>query len=196
MTLIALLRCRRAATAAEFALVLPLLLILLIGMLDAGRLMWTWNSAEKAAQMGVRYAVVTDMVPADLPGYDFALEDGIPGGNAVPTGSFDSTLCDDADCSGNWGYDGTAFGNIVQRVAFFLPAAGAANVEIEYRNVGLGYAGDPNGPDVSPLVTVRLKGLQFQPILFQFFGGSVVLPDFESSLTGEDMSCDPNCFSN
>ena len=55
-----LLRCNQAASSAEFALVLPLLLVLLFGVIDAGRFMWEYNRAEKATQMGVRYAVVTD----------------------------------------------------------------------------------------------------------------------------------------
>ena len=65
---------------------------------------------------------------------------------------------------------------------------GAGNVEIEYRNVGLGYAGDPNGPDVAPLVTVSLNDLQFQPITTMLFGVSVDMPDFRAALTLEDGS--------
>src|SRR5215208_476868 len=52
----------RAASAAEFALVLPFLLALLFGVIDAGRFMWEYNRAEKATQAGARMAVVTDVV--------------------------------------------------------------------------------------------------------------------------------------
>ena len=55
-----LLRDRSAASAAEFALVLPLLLLFLFGIIDAGRFMWEYNRAEKATQVGARVAVVTD----------------------------------------------------------------------------------------------------------------------------------------
>ena len=58
-----LCRDRSGAGAAEFALVLPLFLMFLLGIIDAGRYMWEHNRAEKATQMGTRYAVVTDMVP-------------------------------------------------------------------------------------------------------------------------------------
>ena len=45
-----------------------------------------------------------------------------------------------------------------------------ATSKIEYRNVGLGFAGNPNGPDVSTLVTVKLNGLQFHPVTCLVFG--------------------------
>ena len=67
-----------------------------------------------------------------------------------------------------------------------LPEIQAANVRIDYDYAGLGYAGDPNGVDVAPLVTVRLVGLSFQPLTFILFGGSISLPDFRAALTLED----------
>src|SRR3546814_9840730 len=88
----------------------------------------------------------------------------------------------------SWGYNGTAFTNIVGRMATMMPEIQAANVAIDYENVGLGYAGDPNAPDVAPLVRVRLTGLSFTPTLFTLFGASVSLPDFSAALTMEDGS--------
>src|SRR3546814_16493403 len=74
-----LARSSSGATAAEFAMVLPLLLIFLLGIIDVGRLMWTWNRAEKAPPMGVRFAVAPDMAPGKRRAYDFALQGGDPG---------------------------------------------------------------------------------------------------------------------
>src|SRR5688572_18038525 len=115
--LINLFRDRRAASAAEFALVLPLLLLFLLGIVDAGRFMWEYNQAEKATQMGVRYAVVTDMVPQGLEDYSFALSDGILAGNSVPASNFEQATCNTTACtctpSGGAcsaaGYDAAAF---------------------------------------------------------------------------------------
>jgi hypothetical protein len=183
----------RAATAAEFALVLPLPLLLIFGIIDGGRFMWEYNRAEKATQMGARYAVATDLVPAGLSTYSFAVSDGIPQGSPVPLANFNFAVCNNANCGtctgsvcGSIGYNGGAFANIVTRMAHMYPPIGATNVQLEYRNIGLGYAGDPNGPDVAPLVTVRLQGLTFHPITCMLFACSVAMPDFRAALTLED----------
>lgn len=188
-----LIRDDRGATAAEFALVLPLLLLFLFGIIDAGRFMWEYNRAEKATQMGVRYAVVTDPVAPGLASYSFAVDGGVIAGDSIPVTLFDKAVCDDTGCTctggdicSTAGYDGDAFTNLVARMSAMYPSIGAPNVEIEYRNVGLGYAGDPNGPDVAPLTTVSLKALQFQPITTLLFGISLPMPDFRAALTLED----------
>jgi len=189
-----LLRSERAASAAEFALVLPLLLLLLFGIVDSGRFMWEYNQAEKATQMGVRYAVVTDPVLNGLYTYSFSISGGIPQGTAVPTTSFDTATCTNGACTclpgggfcNGTAYDATAFTNLVTRMSYMYPQIAASNVQIQYKNVGLGFAGDPDGPDVSPLVTVSLTGLQFHPITCLVFACSISMPDFRAGLTLED----------
>lgn len=187
-----LLRETGGASAAEFAIVLPFFVLLLLGMIDVGRFMWEYNNAEKATQMGVRYAVVTDLVPAGLKDYSFAVEDNILAGSPVPAANFSSAICTQAGCTcsgsscgGVGGFDGTAFAAIVDHMNDHYAPVAEANVVVEYRNVGLGYAGDPNGPDVAPLVTVRLTDLQFSPIML-FGMASFDIPDFSAALTLED----------
>ena len=73
---------RRAAGAAEFALILPLFMLILLGTLDAGRYAWEFNRAAKATQVGARWTVVTDLVPGGdaatgLKNYSFALQGGL-----------------------------------------------------------------------------------------------------------------------
>lgn len=188
-----ILRNRDGASAAEFAMVLPLLILFLFGIIDVGRYMWTLNTLEKAAQMGVRYAVVSDPV-ADVVKVDFVGDYSIPGGDPVPSSVFTSAVCTDAaDCtvtgtaSGDDGRDATAFTNIVAWMDKFAPIIADSNVEVRYDNVGLGFSGDPTGPDVSPLTTIVLTGLTFQPLIL--FGGSITLPDVTASLTLEDGEC-------
>lgn len=189
-------RDERGASAAEFAMVLPLLLIFLLGLIDTGRFMWEHNRAEKATQMGVRYAVVTDPVIDGLDSYSFATDGGIAAGDPVPTSSFDSATCTSSGCTCQPGgdfcsgltFDSAAFANMVARMSAMYPSIARENVEIHYRNVGLGYAGDPYGPDVSALVTVRLTNMAFQPLSTLIFGTDLGMPDFRASLTLEDGS--------
>ena len=192
--LIRLGRCRAGGAAAEFGLVLPLLLLLIFMVIDAGRVMFTWNLAEKATQMGVRYAVVTNMIPSGLASYSFALSGGIIAGEPIPQSAFGGVRCDNAGCTCKTGMTcpalGTpvpgAFQNIVNQMRLFYPEIQAANVLVDYDYSGLGYAGDPTGPDVSPLVTVRLRNLTFTPITLLGMGPAMSLPDFSATLTQED----------
>jgi Flp pilus assembly protein TadG len=48
------------AAAIEFALVLLLFLMFLLGILDFSRMLFTWNAANEATRAGARYAVVCD----------------------------------------------------------------------------------------------------------------------------------------
>ncbi|MCK0531151.1 TadE/TadG family type IV pilus assembly protein [Sphingobium agri] len=199
-----LIREKKGASAAEFALILPLLLILLLGIIDVGRLMWTWNEAEKATQMGARYAVATDMIPNGLASYSFAINGGLSQGDAIPESSFGGASCvitggavscsckTGATCPGTLVSNNatalTAFNNIVDRMRRFMPQITSSAVQIDYDYSGLGYAGDPNGSDVSPLVRVSIRSntLTFRPILLSLFGASVPLPSFSAALTMED----------
>ena len=194
MTVRNLKNCVSGATAAEFALVLPLQLLFIFGLVDVGRVMWTLNRAEKATQMGARFAVATEILPQGLDSYSFVTDGGLSQGVIIPESHFGGATCTSAGCTCKAGatcpplgtFDSAAFTNIVDRMQAALPEIQAANVRIDYDYAGLGYAGDPNGVDVAPLVTVRLVGLSFQPLTFILFGGSISLPDFRAALTLED----------
>lgn len=188
-----LLRNQRAASAVEFALVLPILILFLLGIIDVGRYMWILNRAEKATQMGVRYAVVSDPV-ANVVNTDFVGSYSIPGGDVVPNSVFDKAVCTNTgsctvtgSASGVTGRDGLAFTAIVNWMRNFYPDIAPSNVSVTYENVGLGYSGDPTGPDVSPLITVEVSGLTFNPVILLGFG--ITLPPIRASLTLEDGEC-------
>lgn len=188
----------RAASAAEFALVLPLLLLFLLGMLDVGRLMWTWNEAEKATQTGVRFAVATDILANGVLDFSFPANGYGSQGDPVSTSDFNGISCSSTSCNCTGSACGdidpslnsVAFNKLISRMNDIFPQIAAANVTVDYTNVGLGFAGDPNGPDVAPLVTVKLQNLTFQPITFLLFNTSITLPDFSAALTLEDGSGD------
>lgn len=180
-------------------MVLPVLLLFLLGVIDVGRFMWTMNRAEKAAQMGVRFAIVTDSIPSGLNGYNFTGTSSLQPGDTVPTSAYSKMTCSKpgsgtescACASGGscpWGTSVTsgAFGRLQSQMEKFLPELKASNIQVDYVPSGLGFAGDPSGPNIYPIVTVRLTGLTFTPLLAQFFGASFTIPDVQTSLTMED----------
>lgn len=73
-------------------------------------------------------------------------------------------------------------------MANFDPAITAANVQVEYRGSGIGFAGDPDGMEIVPLVTVRLLNMRYQPITGLIFNAAVDMPDFAFTLPMEDGS--------
>ena len=194
---------QRGASAAEYALVLPLLLIVLFGTIDVGRYAWSLNQAQKATQIGARRAVATDAVatglqPISQGGYDFAVTGLIPQGTIVPQANFPTVTCVSngttascacaSSCSFGTTASNSAFTGLTTRMAKIYPGLTANNVVVTYSWSGLGFSGDPNGPQVAPLTTVSLRNLNFAPFSSFIFGGQVSLPAFAYSLPMEDGS--------
>ena len=54
--------------AVEFALVASLVMVLLFGVIEMGRLLWSWNAAVEATRYGARLAAVCDLdIPSSSP---------------------------------------------------------------------------------------------------------------------------------
>lgn len=187
---------RTAATAAEFAMVVPLLILFIFGIIDVGRMMWQWNEAEKATQMGARFAVVTTPVPTGLATFDFTTISGVQQGAPINSTMFPGVTCTGtastaactckASCPFPTTANAAAFNNIVARMNVIDAQIMPANVVVDYDPAGLGFAGNPYGPDVAPIITVSLRNMQFQPFLGQIFGATMNMPGFAASLTMED----------
>lgn len=187
--------------AAEFALVLPLLVLFMIGTMEVGLYAWHINRAEKATQIGARWAVVTNPLADEIASASFV--NANVGGNVVlqgdriPAAAFGPIICNSSGCTGSGcstppitscTFNSAAFNSLADRMRDFLPAIQDSNVVVEYAGSGLGFAGDPNGPDIAPIITVRLQNMEFTPITLVLFDGRVGLPDFAYSLTAEDAS--------
>ncbi len=80
----------QAQALVEFVLALPVLLILLFGIIELGRLLQTWLAVQNAARFGVRYAVTGEYFPEYCQSAATALgledEDLF---NANPAGTYD-----------------------------------------------------------------------------------------------------------
>ena len=187
------------SSAAEFALVLPLLMLLMFGVIDAGRWIWTYNQAEKATQMGARFAVVASPPSAGLTS-SYVGVGGLTQGDVIPPSAFGKITCTDASCTCTTTpcptlgtFTQANFRKTVDRMKMFLPSLQYSNVKIEYSSSGLGYAGSPVLPDLSPLVTVKIgetpgsTALQFRPLTTLAIA-SVNMPPFTTTLSAEDLS--------
>jgi Flp pilus assembly pilin Flp len=201
-----LVRDQAGTTMIEFTIVALLFFMLTFGLVEFGYLLFQWNSASKAAQLGARMAAVSDPVWCDLP---TVTDTGTAGGawttiynvTCTGTGACTGTAPDGVGLTykpanmqrlvygrgggttcGPIGTDGDpGMCDIFERIT-------PANVSIKYQNTGLGFAGRPGGP--VPTVTLTVTGIQFQ-----FFGlgallgfGDVTMPDFTVTMTGEDLS--------
>jgi hypothetical protein len=187
-------------------MVLPLALLLMFGLFDAGRYVWTLNQAEKAVQMGARYAVSTSLVASGLNTYetigltcpDDTLEPGdricreaLGAVRCTGTATAATCTCLRGPCPDLGETNAAAFGRIVARMRAIAPMLRAGNIAVTYSGSGIGYAGDPGLDDdgdplsdISPLVTIEVSGLNLRAMTL--FGGSITLPPVNATLTVED----------
>ena len=198
MILRRLIRDERGTSSVEFVIVATVFFMLIFGIIDFSRAMWEWNAAAKATHWGVRYAVVNDMVSKKLAGFSGVLAGVNAGENVDATVvvaklGTDTFTCTSTGCNGNGDtatdFDDIAFGLIVARMQAIYDEIQPANVIVEYRHIGLGFAGDPTSPDLHPLVTVRLTGMQFNFVTPGLAGIlNMAMPDFAATMTGEDLT--------
>ena len=88
-------RDRRGATAVEFALILPVLIVALVGLADYGLMVYDSNELENAARAGAQYALKGHDESED----DAAIEDAalaaLPDGTGVAVAVSRACLCPD-----------------------------------------------------------------------------------------------------
>ena len=198
MILRRLIRDQRGISSIEFVIVASVFFMLIFGMVDFSRAMWEWNAAAKATHWGVRYAVVNDMVAIRMSEWKGG-DNGLSAGDSVTVaavtgfGSPPTFTCTNTACGGaadpNTDFNVNAFADIVTRMQIIYNKIQPENVIVEYRHVGLGFAGNPLGPDLHPAVTIRLVGMGFDfvtPGLAGLF--PIDMPDFAATMTGEDLT--------
>lgn len=193
-----LCRSTSGASGAEFALVLPLFLILLFGIIDGGRFLWEYNMAEKATQVGVRVAVVTNVLSSGLRDADYTGQtiNGVkitPGGQ-IPVAALGTIKCTNTGCTCETDpcptlgtFDSATFNDVLlKRMQQIDPTITAANLVVRYSGSGLGFASS-GGMEISPMTTVTLTDMKFVPITSLLFA-QITMPDLSATLTSEDAS--------
>ena len=199
-----LLKSNSAATAAEFGLVLPIFIIMLFAVIDAGRFMYEYNEAEKATQVGARVAAVTSVLSTQLRDETYVGKTvggkTIGAGDRIPVGALGSLKCtstacscETAPCPPNVGtVDSAAFNVLLARMQQIFPRITATNVVVRYKGSGFGYASNGSGgtaeaPEISPLITVTLTGMTFRPLTVLTLA-QMNMPAFSTTLSAEDAS--------
>lgn len=183
-------RDERGTTMVEMAIVFPIIFLTTLGILEFGNLSAQWILAEKATEMGARFAITSTMAATAVPdcGVNTAQPLGTPCRLVAGSNTWTRT------CSaGGGGCDAAAFNAIVTRMQSVYARVLPANVVLEYRGTGLGFVG--RGTPV-PEVTVRLQNMTFTFVAIgglvrTLFGGqlgdTIQMPGFRATLTGEDL---------
>lgn len=203
----------RGTTAVEFALIGLLLFLVTFGIIDMGLAYWQWIMAEKATQVGVRKAVVSNIVPGGAGGLtawpinsngtsaDGTLCMNPTTGTIITDCSFSDVTCTSnaagttitCNCPSTPCPKGTPaasdFTAVVAEMQKMDPYIANNNVQITYSQNGLGFVGRQSGLPYT--VTVTLTGMTFQFFVIDIlagFGGRFTMPPFKATLTGEDLS--------
>ena len=181
----------KGTTTVELALVGFLVFVFTFVIMETSLAFSQWLSAEKATDLGVRLAVVSDPIATELSAFDGKQADN-RFGDPMPAFSATPVICDGANlsCSGGYTFDVVAFDRLVLQMnrAFGGAVLVRQNVVIQYEHIGLGFVGRPGGP--VPAVTVRLQRLVFSFIVIdRLLGlGPITLPPFPATLVGEDLN--------
>jgi hypothetical protein len=207
-------RDQSGATTIEFTIVMLLFFMLTFGITEFGYMLWQYNSAAKAAQLGARLAAVSDPIWGGL---TILTDTGTPGAawetNYTVTCTSDSADGSSGDCDGTFtgNYDANAMQCLVfgrkagsvppcdrvcaesgidgeNGICDRYPYITAENISITYTHTGLGFAGRPGGP--VPTITLQLTDLTFDFFALGAFLGfdQITMPDFKVTMTGEDLN--------
>ncbi len=163
---------RRGVAAVNFALMLPALIGLSVGVIELSMLIFDYHRAAEATRLGARVAVLSDPVAVtdDLASF----------GPKTCSSNGVSVTCTDGNVNSV-----ASFEAIVDEMQRVMPKLQPTNVEVTYEATGLG---DPDSPAGSPpWVSIRLVNVSHD-----FIAPSVVpgLPDqisfgpFTTSLIG------------
>lgn len=139
----------------EMALVLPILLSVTFGICEFGYVLFQNNSAQKATQIGARYAATRAPVIDNLTACFVSTTGESAGTDCVDVPNYDTYS---ETCPGSGDCNALVYADVLARMQTVYPAVKAANLEITYTSTGLGYVGR-NRP--VPAITVRIKDLEY-----------------------------------
>ena len=194
------LRREDGVAMTEALLVFPIFMLVFGAMVEFGAMMYQFNQAAKAMQVGARRAAVSDPLVTDLSAFsDYSSEADPPNqGEEVPATpvtvscGYGTTPCDATELSrlmtggdGQCGKYASGFLGVCDVAAFIK----SENIKISYHRSGLGYVGRPQGPVVT--ITLEVRNLTFDFFLLDDLLpglGSISIPIYPVSVSSEDLS--------
>lgn len=176
------------AATVEFVAVSFALLILVFFVVELTLLFFFSLSAQKAAQVGARLAIVSNPAAVGVPVTNTRTAGGVFGVScsdaSSPCINFGTLTCSGGDAS----CDVAAFNRILTGIQRFLGDAQAEDITISYTYVGLGFAGGPS----TPSITVTIANVDYTTGIIGAIVGTggafSALPAVSATLTGEDLN--------
>ncbi len=180
------LKDRRGSTTIEFVVVFLGFIAVLLFVVEVALYQFFTATLEKAANAGVRAAIVSDSMVSGLPSRNFRAIGGVYGERCSSAGApcqgFSTITCTGSEC------EAAPFTRILAHMRGFNGRIAAENITVSYADVGIGFAGGP----VAPMVTVTVSNVPYQTgvvgLLLQNAGVLSVLPTRSASMTGEDLA--------
>ena len=108
-------RDNRATAALEFALVMPVFLLLLLGAIEYGRMIWTWQALQAAAGVTARCVAIGSNACPAADSYAKAVAQAFGIGSPTVLPSQTTTACS--------GQTGVNMEQVTLTLAFSSPAA-------------------------------------------------------------------------
>jgi hypothetical protein len=201
------LREETGGATVEFVAIMPFFITVVFLIFEIGLALFWWETAEKAAQVGARQAVVTDWVitgptsltnlPSSGSSYYGAPCD-ITAGSSDPCSAAAAALpapscalgqtCSNR-CTGTGCANQKPFTDVYCRMKKVFPALQQDNVTVTYTYAGLGFVGGP----IVPAVTVTVTGVRLPSSILDVIGAvfgtrMTVIPNMAVTLSGEDLS--------
>lgn len=152
-----------------FAILAPVLVMVCLAILEFSLVVFDFHRASEATRRGGRIVAINSPLidPTKL----------LAGGSLTCVSALGAV-----SCSGVAAVSPAVFDDLILKMQEILPTIAAENVQIEYKDIGLGDATTPGG--IIPLVTVKLINLEHPFLMlngFPGFGPSFTYPPFTTN---------------
>jgi len=176
----------------EALIVMPIMVLAVAVCVEFTHVVYQWNAAAKAMQLGVRKLIVSDPITTDFQAV-FAFDPAL-GGQLIPANAAVKSVCGPAGANcvaGELDRLVNGAGTMWPGLKAYYPSIESDDIRVTYELSGLGYQGRPTGP----VVTVRLDFLPNDISLLAL--GSLlgfadfIFPPFTVTATSEDLCNSP-----